>query len=47
VATAFGEIGDQKAVESLTQVLRDEDEGVRTAAKRALEKIKTHAKPSP
>jgi HEAT repeat protein len=38
-AEALGKIGDERAIEPLTQALRDSD--VRKIAKEALEKIKT------
>lgn len=39
-ALALGEIWDKRAVEPLTQALKDKDESVQKAAKKALDKIK-------
>jgi HEAT repeat protein len=39
-AIALGDIRDPRAVEVLTQALKDDDEHVREAAKEALEKVK-------
>lgn len=39
IAEALGNIGDKRAIELLTKALKDDDEGVRKAAKEALQKI--------
>ncbi|RUS98602.1 hypothetical protein DSM106972_079880 [Dulcicalothrix desertica PCC 7102] len=37
---ALGEVGDIKAIEPLSQLLKDEDNNVREAVKEALSKLK-------
>jgi len=44
VAQALGNIGDEKAIEPLKQLLNDEDEKVREAVRNALDQIQKRKK---